>query len=198
MSKENLESYLKSTPVVDWESLPVLTQARELAKSGSGDAAITKAAFEWVRDEVKHSYDHSLNPLTCSASQVLKHRTGYCFAKSHLLAALLRANGIPAGFCYQRVNGENKGIDFYLHGYCAVYLENVGWYRIDPRGNKPGVDAQFTPPVEKLAYRVGREGEWDDPRVWPEPLEMVVQALNRHQTWDGFLANLPDLETKPI
>jgi len=39
--------------------------------------------------------------VTCSASEVLREGTGICFAKSHLLAALLRAVGIPAGLCYQ-------------------------------------------------------------------------------------------------
>ena len=27
----------------------------------------------------------------------------------------------------------------------AVYLDEFGWYRCDPRGNKEGVNAQFTP-----------------------------------------------------
>jgi transglutaminase-like putative cysteine protease len=35
---------------------------------------------------------------------------------------------------------------FCLHGLNAVYLEDFGWYRIDARGNKTGVAAQFTPP----------------------------------------------------
>ncbi|MCA9151542.1 MAG: hypothetical protein KDA92_19655, partial [Planctomycetales bacterium] len=38
-----------------------------------------------------------------------------------------------------------------LHGLNAVYLEAYGWYRIDARGNKPGVAAAFSPPLEKLA-----------------------------------------------
>jgi transglutaminase-like putative cysteine protease len=36
-----------------------------------------------------------------------------------------------------------------------VYLKDYGWYRIDARGNKAGVDAQFTPPHEKLAFELG-------------------------------------------
>lgn len=35
-----------------------------------------------------------------AASDVLKHRTGYCYSKNHLLAALLRVNKIPTGLCY--------------------------------------------------------------------------------------------------
>lgn len=41
--------------------------------------------------------------VTCSASDVLQHRSGICYAKSNLLAALLRKEGIPTRFCYQRL-----------------------------------------------------------------------------------------------
>ena len=63
--------------------------------------AFTRAAFEWVRDSIGHSYDVSDPRITLSATEVLEHRVGLCYAKSHLLAALLRAEGIPTGLCYQ-------------------------------------------------------------------------------------------------
>jgi len=95
-----------------------------------------------------------LNPITCKASDVLAYGTGYFYAKSHLLAALLRANSIPAGLCYQRLSIFENGPPYSLHGLNAIYLKNIGWYRADARGNKEGVDAQFTPPREKLAFPI--------------------------------------------
>ena len=86
------------------------------------DADIAKSCFEWVRDEIKHSWDYKKNPVTCKASDVLKHGTGYCFAKSHLLAALLRANSIPAGLCYERLSIHDDGAPYSLHGFNAAYL----------------------------------------------------------------------------
>jgi hypothetical protein len=68
--------------------------------------ALEKACFEWVRDEIRHSYDYQMNPVTCRASDVLEYKTGYCFAKSHLLAALLRANQIP--FNWMRLSGYSS------------------------------------------------------------------------------------------
>jgi transglutaminase-like putative cysteine protease len=63
--------------------------------------------------------------VTCSASEALAAGTGYCFAKSHLLAAVLRANGIPAALCYQRLaldeSAEESQRRFSLHGLNAVY-----------------------------------------------------------------------------
>jgi transglutaminase-like putative cysteine protease len=39
----------------------------------------------------------------------------------------------------------------------ALYLPDYGWYRVDARGNKPGVAAEFCPPTEKLAFRDCKE-----------------------------------------
>ncbi|MBI2949982.1 MAG: hypothetical protein HYY23_20300 [Verrucomicrobia bacterium] len=46
----------------------------------------------------------------------MEHRAGFCYAKSHLLAALLRARGIPAALCYQRLAFDAAGSAFCLHG----------------------------------------------------------------------------------
>ena len=130
---------------------------------------------------------------TCRATEVLQYGTGWCFAKSHLLAALMRANEIPAGLRYQRLRLDVED-GFTLHGLNAVYLPNLGWYRIDPRGNKPGVDAQFCPPAEQLAWPVATEGEADFRHIWPEPLPAVVTCLQEQDGWEAVAANLPDLD----
>lgn len=168
-----------------------------LAEGASRSVEIAKRCFEWVRDEIRHSHDHQLNPVTCTASEVLRHRTGYCYAKSHLLAALLRANGIPAGLCYQRLSRDENGPPFCLHGLNAVHLEGLGWYRVDPRGNRDEVDAQFTPPVERLAFAIGVPGEMDLPGIHPDPLPVVMAALRTHRTWDALWEHLPDVEVRP-
>lgn len=135
-----------------------------------------------------------MNPVTCRASDVLEHKTGYCYAKSHLLAALLRANSIPAGFCYQRLSIDDDGAPYSLHGLNAVYLEPDGWYRLDARGNKAGVDAQFTPPREQLAFKLNFPEEVDCKHVFAEPLLEVIQSLQTASTWDEALQNLPDVK----
>ena len=157
---------------------------------------IARNCFEWVRDNVRHSLDYKLNPVTWKASDVLKHKTGYCFAKSHLLGALLRANGIPAGFCYQRLSLKGEGAPPYsLHGLNAVFLPQHGWYRIDPRGNKEGIDAQFRPPIEQLAFSANDNKLVAElPEIWPEPLSCVVSLLRRCSDYLDVYNNLPDIE----
>ncbi len=189
-----MRAYLASSDIIDWQHPGIQALARELADGASGPAAIARACFTYVRDEIKHSSDHGLNPVTCKASEVLRYKTGFCYAKSHLLTALLRANGIPAGLCYQRLSMDDEQQSFCLHGLNAVHLPGHGWYRMDARGNRPGIDAQFTPPVERLAFAITIAGEADLPEVWPEPLPVVTEVLQTAGSYQAVLDRLPDIE----
>jgi transglutaminase-like putative cysteine protease len=191
------DHYLAFSNWIDGGHPEVAGKAAELAAGCATQAEVARRCFEFVRDQIKHSWDYRMDPVTCRASDVLRHGTGYCYAKSHLLAALLRANGIPAGLCYQRLAVGTAGPPFCLHGLNAVYLEGHGWYRIDARGNKPGVDAQFTPPREQLAFPVLAADERDLPEIWAEPLPVVVEALLRHPTVAQVAADLPDVALLP-
>lgn len=192
--KAGMKHYLDSSEYIDWNHPLVLAKAAELAEGGLSDDVIAKRCFEFVRDSIKHSWDYRMNPVTCKASDVLIHGTGYCYAKSHLLAALLRANALPAGLCYQRLTVEMDGPPYCLHGLNAVYLKQHGWYRIDARGNKPGVAAEFSPPTEKLAFPIVDELERDFPEILTEPFPLVVNALTWNKTVEQVFENLPDIE----
>jgi transglutaminase-like putative cysteine protease len=188
----NRNAYLASTAVVDWDHPEVFKLADDIAGGHRESADVARRCYEWVRDEIQHSMDFRRTELTCKASEVLAHRTGFCYAKSHLLAALLRANDIPAGFCYQRLSIDGFGAPFSLHGLNAVWLDGVGWYRVDARGNKAGVNAQFLPPVERLAFPIDFAGECDLPGVLSDPLAAVIESLKRYDTAGELAKNLPD------
>jgi len=194
--------FLASTDVVDWYHADVRTLAWYLAGGERDSVDVARRCFDWVRDEIRHSVDCGDTRVTCAASEVLAHRTGFCYAKSHLLAALLRANGIPAGFCYQRLSIDGVGPPFCLHGLCAVLLPAHGWYRVDARGNRargnqsgvdgPSIVAQFTPPHERLAFPIQFPGEVTLPEIHAEPLPVVVDSLRRYATVADVSKNLPD------
>ncbi|CAN5613315.1 hypothetical protein BH11ARM2_BH11ARM2_21730 [soil metagenome] len=113
---------------------------------GRNEEEKAEAACGFVRDEVQHSMDIGDPRVTIRASEVLEHRVGICYAKSHLLAALLRGLGLPTGICYQRLLATEEPADGYvLHALNAVYLGSHGrWVRMDARGNRPGIDARFS------------------------------------------------------
>ena len=188
-----MDKYLKVSEVIDWQHPDIMKYAKQISSGCETPIEMAKACFEWVRDEIRHSYDYQMNPVTCKASAVLQYKTGYCFAKSHLLTALLRANKIPAGFCYQRLSIDDRGAPYSLHGFNAIYLPEIGWYRVDARGNKQGINAQFIPPHEKLSFKIKFPEEADFPGILNEPLQIVVEALRSQKTWDEMLRNLPDI-----
>ena len=123
---------------------------------------------------------------------MLERKTGYCFAKSHLLAALLRANAIPARPCYQRLkNHADVGPAFYLHGLNAVWLEEYG----PVPGGCPGradVHAEFTPPHEHLAFIPKEPGQADLTGIFSDPLPVVVDLLSKSTDYLDVRRHLPD------
>jgi transglutaminase-like putative cysteine protease len=190
---QSLAAYLAPCEHIDFHHPLIAAKAQQLARENKSELDLAKASFEFVRDEIQHSWDYRKNPVTCKASDVLIHGTGYCYAKSHLLAALLRANQIPAGLCYQRLSVGTTGAPYCLHGLNAIYLKELGWYRVDARGNKPGVAAQFTPPKEQLAFDIKELQEQDLPEIWAKPMTVIINTLERYSSVDEVYENLPDL-----
>lgn len=191
----DLAPYLAACDVIDHEHPAVRELAAALRRANERDVRSTIAAcFEHVRDRIEHCIDAGRTELTCNASEVLRVGTGFCYAKSHLLVALLRACGVPAGLCYQRLTWSDDDPRHVLHGLAAVWLPPHGWVRVDPRGNRAGIDARFEPPAEHLAFPVRPElGEVDAPGVWAEPWRCVVGVLRAHGSVAEALPHLPDL-----
>lgn len=186
------DEFLRASAVIDSTEPSIVAAAAEIVGDATDDEEVARRCFLWVRDSVRHSSDHRNPVVTCTASDVLRHRAGFCYAKSHLLAAVLRARGIPAALCYQRLAFDNAGSAFFLHGLVAIHLRRHGWYRVDPRGNKPGVTSDFCPPVERLPFTPQLPGECDVIGRFAEPLACVVATLQRWPTADEVRANLPD------
>ena len=64
---------------------------------------------------------------------------------------------------------------------------------VDPRGNKPGVNAQFSLGHEQLAFSVNPAlGEFTSETVFARPLPVIVQCLMSHHNVTELLANLPN------
>lgn len=188
-----MDKFLESSDIIDFDHPAVAAKARELSEGCANDTEIARRCFEFVRDVIRHTGDAGEGITTLRASEVLEHQTGWCYAKSILLAALLRTNGIPTALCYQRLScGEYREGIYCLHGLNAVYLEPYGWYRIDARGNKAGVDAQFNPPRERLAFTLG-ENEYDLPERYSEPLPVVVEALTTRKNYAEMIGHFPDI-----
>ncbi|MFE1345555.1 transglutaminase family protein [Streptomyces sp. NPDC058757] len=175
----DIAAYLAVGEAVDHDRPLVRATADRIAADHADAYSYAKAAYEFVRDAIPHSQDSGDLRVTWRASEVLEQGTGICYAKSIAYAALLRARGIPAALCYQRL-ADDDGSNPVIHGLVAVRLPGEGrWARQDVRGNvPPGVDAQFSTGEERLAWTVRPEvNEVDYPVLYAEPHPVVLRAL---------------------
>ncbi|MEV5481827.1 MULTISPECIES: transglutaminase family protein [Streptomyces] len=184
----DISAYLAACEAIDHGHPLVRSTAATLAADAPDAYTYAKAAFTFVRDAIPHSADTGDPRVTWRASDVLAQRTGICCAKAHALAALLRVRGIPAALCYQKFD--------VVHGLVALRLPGAHrWARQDPRGNKPGIDAQFRLDREQLAFPVRAEcNELDYPVLFAEPHPVVLQclreAVDRPHLWQTLPTDL--------
>lgn len=194
LNNSNIDEYLKSSSIIDYNNRLVVKLAEHIKYGNPNEIDLIKVTFEYVRDEIHHSADIMGTAVTSKASDVLQYKEGFCYAKSHLLAAILRYHGIPAGFCYQKLILDDKSAPYIvIHGLNAVYVSSVNrWVRLDARGNKGGVDAQFNLGKEQLAFSIRQElGEEDVPIIFEKPDENIIQKLSQYDKVEELLKDLP-------
>jgi transglutaminase-like putative cysteine protease len=186
--------YLEDTITIDWQMPAIVARARALAGGATLDEHKARACYEFVRDGIAHTADAGGDALPCRASEVLAAGTGIGFAKSHLLAALLRSLGIPAGFCYQVLRRSPDSPDRLLYGFNGVYLASrERWLALDARGNKPGLDAQFSVDTPRLAVTADpARGEWVYPWIYTRPAPVVVDLLSRNKSLSRIAEHVPE------
>lgn len=153
------EYFLQETESIDYSNPIITKQINLLKEKSTSNIDYIKNAYEFVRDKISHSWDVKTNLVSKNASEVLINKTGICWTKSCLLAALLRGNGIPSGISYQKLTRADDASDGYIiHALNTVYIRDLDkWIRLDARGNKATVNAQFCTEKEILAFTVRPE-----------------------------------------
>lgn len=191
---DKINEYLKEDSIIDYNNESIQKLADELYQKAENVLEFVKVTYEFVRDHISHSADINADALTCTASEVLEAGHGICIAQSHLLAALLRCKSVPAGFCYQKLilDDETAPVLIY-HGFNGVYLKEYDkWIRLDARGNKEGINAQFSVEKEQLAYPVRPEmGEIDNFIIYADPDTKILKKLKEHKTRTELWDDLP-------
>jgi transglutaminase-like putative cysteine protease len=112
-----------------------------------------------VRDDFRYNpYNIDLHHIELKASTLLNRpsKSGYCIEKACLLAACLRAAGIPSRLCFFNVRnhiGVERFIDtlktdvLVFHACCDVYLQE-NWVKATPAFNKELCDKLGVLPLE--------------------------------------------------
>lgn len=194
-----MDAFLSESKYVDYGTDAIRLCASQLFERDMSDIEKVRVAYEFVRDEIPHSFDCNATTITARASDVLQEKTGICHAKANLLAALLRHEGIPAGFCFQHITLEDDdSLGYCVHAYNAVFL-NHKWIKLDARGNKPGVNARFSLDEPVLAFPNREEYDeyfWNG--IYAAPHAPTMEMLEGAQCLQDVIDNIPDyIEDEP-
>lgn len=189
----NLSEFLKENEYVNYTAENIVLKAEELFKGIDNDIEKTKIAYEYVRDEILHSFDIEAKIITTKASDVLKYKTGICHAKANLLAALLRSQNITTGFYFQHITlADDNSLGYCVHAYNGVYLQNK-WIKLDARGNTNGKNAQFSLEEPMLAFP--NRSEYDEyfwKGIYASPHMDTMKMLEDAKTIQDIIDNIPD------
>ena len=144
--------FLSPAEFVNSDAPEIQAYVAEALKALSEDASVTEKAillFETVRDGLRYDpYNLPLEPDLYRASAIAKSDSGFCVPKAILLAACLRAAGIPAALGFADVRNhlntpklaELMGTDIFIyHGYVQVWLDGKT-YKITPAFNSDMCD----------------------------------------------------------
>jgi transglutaminase-like putative cysteine protease len=173
-----MKEYLIETANIDYMNPHIQKKVQELKDISEDDEEYIRRSYMFVRDEIPHSWDIGTPVVSRTASDALINKTGICWTKSCLLAALLRANGIPSGISYQLLTiAEDDSQGHIVHALNTVYVEDK-WIRMDARGNTDNLNAEFSLDEDQLAFHVREEfGEIDYHDNHSDLDERLVNAL---------------------
>jgi transglutaminase-like putative cysteine protease len=136
---EDLSLYLTPTFYIDYDSPSVSRIAGQLARAHLHDTART--VFNFVRDEIPYNpYSPFYRSEHYRASETLERGDGFCVQKAVLLAALARANDIPARLVFADIRNHlmppklwniMKTNFFAFHGYNELHIDGR-WVKVTP------------------------------------------------------------------
>jgi len=123
-------------------------------------------------------------------------KEGICYTKTMLLAALLRSQKIPIGFCYQRISvGKTPGKKHVIHALNAVYLSaQKKWIRLDPRREVNGKIQPFSIANDILSFPIRLEfDEINYMKIYSKHAEIILNTLKDNSDCIEMLNNnLPE------
>ncbi len=132
----NYSNFIVPTKFIQSDDPAVRSTAQQILVESSFLMDIVFKSYNWVIDNI----DFKRLPGELGAAYAIRNREGDSAEFSNLLAALLRANQIPAqrisGWGGTFVQGGNYTANNVGHGWVEFYLPNYGWIPMDPTFGK--------------------------------------------------------------
>jgi len=184
------EDALGATDVIEADA-PAIRDLADRVTEGAEGSEAARLLFEWVRDEIRYDMAPDVEGREdWCATSTLERGAGFCQQKAVLLAALLRARGIPSAIVMQDLL-DHKIPDRYVeligsqrlevHGLTCAYLDGR-WVRLDATLPRPF--------VERKRYRLVEFDGEDDAVLSATDADGLphFEVLEELGTW----ADLPD------
>jgi transglutaminase-like putative cysteine protease len=138
------DEYLKPTEFIDSDSPEIREFARKAVEGAKTDREKAVKLFYAVRDGIYYDpYRIGLTREAFKAGTILRQGYGYCVAKAVVLAAVLRAEGIPCKLHFadvrnhlttKRLRERMQTDTFYYHGYNDIFIDGR-WVKATPTFN---------------------------------------------------------------
>lgn len=138
------DEYLKPTEFIDSDSPEIREFARKAVEGAKTDREKAVKLFYAVRDGIYYDpYRIGLTREAFKAGTILRQGYGYCVAKAVVLAAVLRAQGIPCKLHFadvrnhlttKRLRERMQTDTFYYHGYNDIFIDGR-WVKATPTFN---------------------------------------------------------------
>src|SRR5499426_3137234 len=157
MTREDSVLWRRPATFVDSDAPGIKAFARTAAGDRSDARERAVALYYAVRDRVTYTpYCDFRSPDTYRASAVLAKGAGFCVGKAALLAAVARAEDIPARLCFAdvrnhlctpRLRALVGGDVFYYHGYTEMAVAGR-WVKATPAFDRVLCDKFGVRPLE--------------------------------------------------
>ena len=193
MKYPDKNAFIEENYYIDFSSTIIQDKSKNLFYDIENNIQKAKIAYEYVRDEIPHTFDIQSDIITAKASDVLEYNTGICHAKANLLAALLRTQSIPTGFCFQHLTlADDDSLGYCVHCYNAIFLDNH-WIQVDARGNTNGKNAQFSLSEPQLAFELRNNyDEYYFEGIYAKPHLDTMLMLEKANSLQDVIDNIPD------
>ncbi len=99
---KGMDKYLNPTKLCDCDDTELKEKAKEIIRGTETRKEAALKIFYFVREQISYGMDYADVKASCT----LKKELGFCFTKTNLHIALLRAIGIPARCHYAHLNKE--------------------------------------------------------------------------------------------
>lgn len=125
--------FLLPNIVVNYDDTsPAVTLAQQLAAHCVSDLEIVQMVYYWVQNNIVYDTDKaedvkSQYTYLPNLEQILRDKKGICYDYAALVAAMLRANGIPCKLI--KGNVTSNGQDLY-HAWNMIWLDDIGWIAV--------------------------------------------------------------------